>query len=111
MRYKQKKIKKNLFPVFVFVLNLAVALFWVALRINHSGISKFLGADTNPSFLVMNLPVMVTVLAWIGFGFALLGLKVWNKKKWPSITGFVTGAVMAIPSLFTSLAVNPPVLI
>ena len=93
-------IKKNLFPVCAFGLSLVSALFWVALRINHSGISKFLGADTNPSFLVMNLPVMVTVLAWIGFGFALVGLKVWNRKKWPAVTGFAIGAVMAIAAVF-----------
>ena len=94
------RIKKYWFPLCAFGLSLISALFWVALRINHSGISKFLGADTNPSFLVMNLPVMVTVLAWIGFGFALLGLKVWNRKKWPAITGFVTGAVMAVAAVF-----------
>ena len=57
------RIRKYGFPVCAFVITLLSALFWVALRINHSGISKFLGADTNPSFLVMNLPVMVTVLA------------------------------------------------
>ena len=94
------RIKKNLFPVCAFGLSLVSALFWVALRINHSGISKFLGADTNPSFLVMNLPVMVTVLAWIGFGFALVGLKVWNREKWPAVTGFAIGAVMAIAAVF-----------
>ena len=94
------RIKKHFFPLCAVSLSLISALFWVALRINHSGISKFLGADTNPSFLVMNLPVMVTVLAWIGFGFALLGLKVWNRKKWPAITGFVTGAVMAVAAVF-----------
>ena len=96
----KERIKKNLFPVCAFVLSLISALFWVALRINHSGISKFLGADTNPSFLVMNLPVMVTVLAWVGFGFALAGLKVWARKKWPAVTGFVIGAVMAIAAVF-----------
>jgi len=96
----KKRIKKYWFPICAFVITLLSALFWVALRINHSGISKFLGADTNPSFLVMNLPVMVTVLAWIGFGFALIGLKVWGRKKWPAITGFVTGAVMAIAAVF-----------
>lgn len=94
------RIKKYLFPVCAFILSLISALFWVALRINHSGISKFLGADTNPSFLVMNLPVMVTVLAWIGFGFALLGLKAWPRKKWPAITGFVIGAAMAVAAVF-----------
>ncbi len=46
-----EKVKKYWFPVVSFLLSLVSALFWVALRINHSGISKFLGADTNPSFL------------------------------------------------------------
>ena len=96
----KERIKKYWFPVLGFAVSLLSALFWVALRINHSGISKFLGADTNPSFLVMNLPVMVTVAAWIGFGFALAGLKVWNQKKWPAITGFVTGAVMTVAAVF-----------
>ena len=96
----KKRIKKYWFPICAFVITLVSALFWVALRINHSGISKFLGADTNPSFLVMNLPVMVTVAAWIGFGFALVGLKVWERKKWPAIVGFVTGVIMAVAAVF-----------
>ena len=94
------RIKKYLFPICAFGLSLVSALFWVALRINHSGISKFLGADTNPSFLVMNLPVMVTVLAWIGCGFAVAGLKAWDKKKWPAITSLITGMVMAVAAVF-----------
>ena len=91
----KERVKKYWFPAVSFLLTLLVALFWVALRINHSGISKFLGADTNPSFLVMNLPVMVTVLSWFGFGFAVAGLFCWERKKWPAVTGFVIGAVLA----------------
>ena len=94
-----ERIKKYWFPGVSFLLSLLSALFWVALRINHSGISKFLGADTNPSFLVMNLPVMVTVLAWVGVAFSLIGLKVWNRRKWPAVTGFVIGAVMAVAAV------------
>ena len=94
-----EKVKKYWFPVISFLISLLSALFWVALRINHSGISKFLGADTNPSFLVMNLPVMVTVLAWIGVAFALAGLKVWQKRKWPAITGFAIGTVMTVAAV------------
>ena len=94
------RIKKYWLPVLGFAVSLVAALFWVALRINHSGISKFLGADTNPSFLVMNLPVMVTVLAWIGCGFAVAGLKAWDKKKWPAITSLITGMVMAVAAVF-----------
>ena len=95
----KERIKKYWFPAVSFLLTLVASLFWVALRINHSGISKVLGADTNPSFLVMNLPVMVTVLSWIGFLFAVAGLFCWNRKKWPTITGFVTGMVMAIAGI------------
>ncbi len=93
------KVKKYAFPVVGFLLSLLSALFWVALRINHSGISKFLGADKNPSFLIMNLPVMVTVLAWIGVAFALAGLKCWDRRKWPSVTGFVIGLIMAVAAV------------
>ena len=94
-----ERIKKYWFPVLSFAITLLSALFWVALRINHSGISKFLGADTNPSFLVMNLPVMVTAAAWIGFGFALAGLKVWSRKTWPAVTAFVIGIVMTVAAV------------
>ncbi len=88
------KFKKHFFPVAGLILSLVSALFWVALRINHSGISKFLGADTNPSFLVMNLPLMVCIVAWIGAAFALYGLAA--KKRWASTAGMVIGAIMTV---------------
>ena len=94
------KIKKYALPVAGFGISLLSALFWVALRINHSGISKFLGADTNPSFLIMNLPVMVCVLAWIGCALSLWGLICWKKRKWPAIAGLAIGAVMAVAAVF-----------
>lgn len=96
----KERIKKYVFPAVSFLLTLLISLFWVALRINHSGISKFLGADTNPSFLVMNLPLMVTIASWIGFLFAVAGLALWDRKKWPAVTGFVIGAVMTIAAVF-----------
>ena len=92
----RQKVKKYWFPVLTFVLTLVSALFWVALRINYSGISKFLGADTNPSFLVMNLPIMVCALAWIGFALALLGLTGWRKRKWPTVAGLVIGVIVTV---------------
>ena len=96
----KEKIRKNLLPVLALVLSVVSALFWVALRINHSGISKFLGADSNPSFLVMNLPLIVTVLAWVGVAFALPGLLLWSRRKWPAVTGLIIGAVMAVAAVF-----------
>ena len=94
-----QKIKKYFLPGFTFVLTLLSSLFWVALRINYSGISKFLGADTNPSFLVMNLPVMLCILAWVGFVLAVLGLVLWQKKKWPMVAGLAIGVLMTVAAV------------
>ena len=55
-------IKKYWLPAAAALCSTAVFLFWIALRVNWAGISKFLGADHNPSFLVMNLPLMICVL-------------------------------------------------
>ena len=99
----KQMVKKYWFPVVGFFLTLVSSLFWVALRINHSGISKFLGADTNPSFLVMNLPIMVCVLAWLGFGLSLLGIHFWGRKKWPAVTGFVIGVIVTVAAVFVVL--------
>ncbi len=89
-----KKFRRTIFSLSAFALSLISALFWVALRVNYSGISKFLGADTNQSFLIMNLPVMVCVVAWLGVAFALYGLA--GKKLWAAITGMVIGGIMLI---------------
>ena len=95
----KEKIKKYWFPTLSFVLTLVISLFWVALRVNHSGISKFLGADNNPSFLIMNLPVMVCILSWIGCALALAGLILWPKKKGLTVAGFVIGLIMTIAAI------------
>ena len=97
------KIKKYWFPVLSFLLSLLAALFWVALRLNYSGISKFLGADTNQSFLIMNLPVMVCVAAWIGCAISLWGLISWEKRKWPALTGLAVGIVMTVAAVVVVL--------
>ena len=99
----RKVCKKYWFPAVSFLLTLVSSLFWVALRVNHSGISKFLGADTNPSFLIMNLPVMVCVLAWIGCALALLGLVCWKTRKWPTIAGLVIGVITTVGAVFVVL--------
>ena len=99
----KENFKKYWVPGFSLLLTLVISLFWVALRINHSGISKFLGADNNPSFLIMNLPVMVCVLRWMGCALALAGLLAWPKKKWPAITAFVIGLIMTVAAVFVIL--------
>ena len=96
-----KKWKTYLFPGISFLLSLLSALFWVALRVNYSGISKFLGADTNPSFLVMNLPLFVVGLAWIGFILALAGLVL--KRRSFCVAGFVIGLITAVGAVVVVL--------
>ena len=95
----REKCRRWLFPGLTLVFSVAVALFWVALRVNYSGISKFLGADTNRSFLIMNLPLMVCAAAWVGVGLALLGMARWPRRKWHTVTALVIEIVMALGAL------------
>ncbi len=94
-----KKVKEWWLPVVTLVLTVVAALFWVALRVNYSGISKFLGADTNKSFLIMNLPIIVCVGAWVAAMVALLGLLLWQKKKWISFVALGLGVVMTVGAM------------
>lgn len=98
-----KNVKKYWFPVLAFLLSLSTALFWVALRVNYAGISKFLGADKNQSFLIMNLPVMVCVLAWLGCVLAFLGLLLWQKKKAPAIAAAVITVIVTAAAIVVVL--------
>ncbi len=91
-----KKLKTWLFPGLGYCVSLATALFWMALRVNYAGISKFLGADDNPTFLVMNLPLMACGLAWLGFVVTLGGILLWKKRKWLCITGVAVSLVALI---------------
>lgn len=74
-------IKKYIVPVLISFYSLIVALFFVALRINYAGISKFLGADTNQSFLIMYLPIMICVLLWLIFIYSLYGIYAYKNKR------------------------------
>ena len=51
-----EKIKKHWLAVSAAALSLVIALFWLALRVNWSGISKALGADKNQSFFIIETP-------------------------------------------------------
>ena len=95
----REKCGRWLFPGLTLVFSVAVSLFWVALRVNYSGISKFLGADTNQSFLIMNLPLMVCAAAWVGVGLALLGMLRWPRRRWHAVTALVMEIILALGAL------------
>ena len=103
MRYKWHKFRMYLLPALCFALNLLTALFWVALRVNYSGISKFLGADTNPTFLIMNLPLMVAVAAWVSCALSLWGISGWGRRKWPSVLSLFLGLIFAVAAVVVVL--------
>lgn len=89
-------MKKRAFGVASFLYSLLVALFWNAERINWAGISKALGADTNPSFWVMNLPLLICILLWVLAALSLLGLIVYEKSRALSVVTFVTSIVFTV---------------
>ena len=90
-------IKKYWLQVVAVLCSTAVFLFWIALRVNWAGISKFLGADHNPSFLVMNLPLMICVLMGVILLLTILSfLCIRDKKRGPYIASLVFSAVFAI---------------
>ena len=91
----EKTKRSRIFSLLAFVYSLLVALFWTALRINYAGISKFLGADTNPSFIVMYLPVMICVLLWLLCAYVLLGL-LRNQKRIHTTISLVLSAVFTV---------------
>ena len=90
-----KFFKKNLLAVIACAYSLVVALFWLALRVNWSGISKALGADKNPTFCVMETPLLVCIFMWRAFVFSAVSLFVW-KRKLPSIISLCISGVFTV---------------
>src|SRR5699024_3684944 len=90
-----KFFKKNLLAVIACAYSLVVALFWLALRVNWSGISKALGADKNPTFFVMETPLLVCIFLWLAFVFSAVSLFVW-KRKLPSIISLCISGVFTV---------------
>lgn len=86
-------MKKRAFGCVSFLLNLLAALWWTAERVNYAGISKALGADTNRSFWVMNLPIAICILLWVLAALSLLGLLVYEKSRALSVITVVTAIV------------------
>ena len=124
-----KFLKERFFGCLSFLFSLLVSLFWTALRVNYAGISKFLGADKNQSFLVIYLPVIICMLLWLLTALSFIGLLVYPKRKLLSIITFITsilftGAIGAVvyfgafdylgfilPHFYISLAVTAVILI
>ena len=79
-------LKKRLWSGLCSVWALIVALFWFAMRVIWSGISKVLAGGKEPSTFILNLPLYVSILLWILFALAVANLVFLNHKRWPKIT-------------------------
>lgn len=95
-----QKLKKHWLAILSVALSLVVALFWLALRVNWSGISKTFGADTNRSFFVMETPLMFCILMFLAAIFAIVATFIWSgKRKWPFIVSLSLSGVFFILEL------------
>ena len=94
-------IKKNLWNVICVFWALCVALFWFAMRVIWSGISKVLyeamGASEPTEFL-LNVPLYISVFLWVLLAFAVANLVFLREKKWPKITLTALLAVFTVAS-------------
>jgi hypothetical protein len=80
-----KNGKNNLASLLCVFWAMAVALFWFAMRVIWSGISKVLYeamGKTEPTDFLLNLPLYVSVFLWVLFAFAVINfVQKGNKKK------------------------------
>jgi len=92
-----QKLKKHWLAVVSVAYALLTAEFWLALRVNWSGISKALGADKNQSFFIMETPLLICIFLWLAVVFAVVASIMWSgKKKWPFIASVAVSAVFTV---------------
>ena len=92
-----QKLKKHWLAVLSVTFSLLTALFWLALRVNWSGISKQFGADTNRSFFIIETPLMLCIVMFLAVIFAIAASFIWSgKRKWPFITSLSLSGVFLV---------------
>lgn len=97
----RENIKKNLWNGICVLWALIVALFWFAMRVIWSGISKVLSEATGasePTAFLLDLPLYISVFLWIVLALAVVNLVFGRGKKWPKITLTVLLGVFTVAS-------------
>lgn len=97
----RENIKKNLWNGICVFWALIVALFWFAMRVIWSGISKVLSEATGasePTAFMLYLPLYISVFLWIVLALAVVNLVFGRGKKWPKITLTVLLGVFTVAS-------------
>ena len=96
-----EKIKKNLWSGICVLWALMVALFWFAMRVIWSGISKVLAEATGgsePSAFLLELPLYISIFLWVLLALTVANLVFGGGKKWPKITLTVLLGVFTVAS-------------
>ena len=96
-----KKLKSNVWNTICAFWALVVALFWFAMRVIWSGISKVVSeaiGESAPSAFMLDLPLYVSIFLWVLLAFAVINLLWIKRKKWPKITLTVLLGVLTIAS-------------
>lgn len=94
-------IKKNLWSAVCMLWAMALALFWFAMRVIWSGISKVVSeavGENVPSTAMLNLPLYISILLWAIFAFSVVALIWLGHKKWSKITLTVLLGVFTVAS-------------
>lgn len=96
-----KMIKKNLWNILCVLWAMVVALFWFAMRVIWSGISKVLYeamGKSEPTEFILNFPLYVSIFLWGLLAFAIVALVRRGKKRWPTVVLTVLLSVFTIAS-------------
>ena len=95
-------IKKNLWSMACAFWSLVVALFWLAMRVIWSGISKVIADAFDidmPNEFLLNLPLYVSIFLWLTLVFAVVSLAFIKDKKWTKITLTAVLGVFTVASV------------
>ena len=82
-------MKKQVWKIVCVFWALVVALFWFAMRVIWSGISKVISeaiGEKEPSALMLELPLYISIFLWVVLLAAVVNLMCNKGKKWPNIT-------------------------
>ena len=103
----KETVKKYLWSGICALWALIISLFWLAMRVIWSGISKVVSeavGEKTPSDFMLNLPLFICIFLWIVFALSVANLIFLNSKLWPKITltallGVFTIACIAVVAL------------
>lgn len=96
-----EKIKKHQWNVISAIWALIVALFWFAMRVIWSGISKVLSEAAGqkaPTDFLLDLPLYISIFLWVVLAFAVVNLVLIRNKRWIKITLTALLGVLTVAS-------------